>query len=96
MTNEQLTALRKVAISLLKDCFEDEVDHLELKLIRDTQAPRFEALKDTHPEIHEDFMRARSVHHENLLKNRKNRVAILTKIAEGNFADVEKIAAVLK
>jgi len=96
MTPEQLTALRKVTINLLDDSYKEEIAHLELRLIRDTQAPRFEALKDTYPEIYEDFMKARNVHHETILKTRKNRVPILTKIAEGNFTDIEKIAALLK
>lgn len=75
--------IRKVALELLIDCFADEVAHLELRMIRDNQAPRFHALKDTHPEIYEDFMRARSEHHETLLRNRQKRERILKQIIEG-------------
>lgn len=73
---------KKIALDLLRDCFQDEIAHLELRMIRDTQAPRFEALKESHPEIYEDFMRARFGPHETLLKNRRKRVEILTKFIE--------------
>ena len=75
--------IRGVALELLIDCFADEVAHLELRMIRDNQAPRFQALKDTHPEIYADFMRARSEHHEILLRNRQKRERILKQIIEG-------------
>ena len=55
---------KNVLLKLLKDCFEDEIAHLELRMIRDSQAPRFELLKETHPEIYEDFMQARNGPHE--------------------------------
>jgi len=73
---------KEIALNLLRDCFEDELSHLELRMIRDAQAPRFLALKDSHPEIYEDFMKARTGPHEILLKNRKKRVDILTKYIE--------------
>lgn len=72
----------RLLMELLRDAFADEMAHLELRVIRDTQAPRFEALKDTHPEIYEDFMRARSGPHEVLLKNRNRRVQLLKRIIE--------------
>lgn len=77
--------IREIALDLLKDALEDEVAHLELRIIRDTQAPRFEALKDTHPEIYEDFMKARTGPHEVLKKNRTKRVEVLTSIIEGKW-----------
>lgn len=73
---------KESALDLLKDCFEDEIAHLELRMIRDTQAPRFAALKDTHPEILTDFLHARTGPHEVLHRNRKKRVAILTQFIE--------------
>lgn len=73
---------KNTALDLLKDCFEDEIAHLELRIIRDTQAPRFEALEKTHPEIVMDFRKARTGPHEILLKNRRKRVEILTKYIE--------------
>ena len=39
--------LRELALDLLRDCFEDEIAHLTLRMIRDAQAPRFEALKES-------------------------------------------------
>jgi hypothetical protein len=74
--------IRKVALDLLRDCFEDEIAHLELRIIRDDQAPRFEALKETHSEIYEDFMKARTGPHEVLLNNRRKRVEVLRSIVE--------------
>lgn len=74
--------MRQELVDLLKDAFEDEIQHLELRNIRDTQAPRFEALKESHPEIYEDFMKARTGPHEILLKNRRKRVEVLTKLIE--------------
>lgn len=73
---------KKTALKLLAAAFEDELAHLELRMIRDAQAPRFEALKDTHPEIYEEFMKARTGPHEVLLKNRRERVKILTEYIE--------------
>jgi len=75
--------MKKVILDLLKDCYEDEIVHLELRMIRDAQQPRFEALKESHPEIYKDFMAARNQWHEILLRNRKKRVDTLTKIVEG-------------
>lgn len=74
--------IKEIALNLLKDCFADEISHLELRMIRDAQAPRFEALKESNPEIYQDFMKARSGPHEILLKNRRKRVKILTGIIE--------------
>jgi uncharacterized protein with gpF-like domain len=78
-------SVKRQIIDLLKDCYEDELAHLELRMIRDAQAPRFEALKDTHPEIYEDFMKARGQWHEILLRNRRKRVEILTGIIENSL-----------
>ena len=77
--------MEKIILDLLKDCYEDELAHLELRMIRDAQQPRFEALKESHPEIYKDFMAARNEWHEILLKNRKKRVETLTKIIEGQI-----------
>lgn len=74
--------MKKVLIDLLKDCYEDELAHLELRIIRDAQEPRFEALKETNPEIYNDFMRARGEWHEILLRNRRKRVEVLTGLIE--------------
>lgn len=77
--------MKKVIMGLLKDCYEDELVHLELRMIRDAQQPRFEALKESHPEIYRDFMIARNKWHEVLLRNRRKRVKVLTKIIEGEI-----------
>ena len=74
--------MKTIFLSLLRDAFEDELAHLELRIIRDAQAPRFAALKETHPEIYADFMTARNGPHEVLLCNRRKRVEILTKLIE--------------
>lgn len=74
--------IKMVALDLLRDCYEDEVAHLELRMIRDAQAPRFEALKETHPEIYRDFLAARTGPHEVLLKNRRKREAMLREMIE--------------
>lgn len=73
---------KEIVLDLLKDCFEDEIAHLKLRIIRDLQSPRFEELKETHPEIWKDFMVARSGPHEVLLKNRRKRVKMLTEYIE--------------
>ena len=73
---------KMVAMDLLRDCFEDEMAHLELRMIRDAQAPRFKELEETHPEIYRDFMAARSGPHEVLLRNRNKRVEALKKLIE--------------
>ena len=75
--------MKRVLLDLLKDCYEDELAHLQLRLIRDAQQPRFEALKESHPEIYKDFMAARQEWHEILLRNRKKRIEVLTEIIEG-------------
>jgi hypothetical protein len=77
--------VKDVVMEMLEQAYEDEIHHLKLRRIRDTQAPRFEALKDTHPEIYSDFMKARTGPHEVLLKNRRKRVQILTDIVEGKY-----------
>ncbi len=43
--------IRQIALELLRDCFEDEIAHLELRMIRDDQAPRFEKLRATYSEF---------------------------------------------
>lgn len=78
--------MKKAILDLLKDCYEDEIVHLQLRMIRDAQQPRFEALKDSHPEIYRDFMAARNEWHEVLLRNRRKRVEMLAKIVEGEIA----------
>ena len=77
-----MTVDKEVLIDLLEDAYQDEIAHLRLRVIRDTQAPRFEALKKSHKEIYRDFMRARTGPHEVLLKNRRKRVEVLTKLIE--------------
>ena len=69
-------------LDLLKDSYADEVAHLELRIIRDAQQPRFEALRELHPEIYDDFMAARRGPHEVLLANRRKRVKALTMMIE--------------
>lgn len=78
--------VRRTALDLLRDCYEDELAHLELRIIRDDQAPRFEKLKESQPEIWNDFMRARDEWHETLLKNRRKRIEVLRALVEGNEA----------
>lgn len=73
---------KEILLDLLSDCFEDEIEHLRLRLIRDAQEPRFKALEATHPEIYRDFMAARRGPHERLLTNRRLRVAKLTELIE--------------
>jgi hypothetical protein len=73
---------KEKALDLLQDCFADEIAHLQLRIIRDTQAPRFEALKKIHPEIYTDFMKARTGPHEVLLTNRRKRVKVLIEFIE--------------
>ncbi len=80
--NSQAT-IKELALDLLSDCYEDEIAHLTLRTIRDAQAPRFIALKKSHPQIYQDFMKARNGPHEILLKNRRKRVQVLTEIIEG-------------
>jgi uncharacterized protein with gpF-like domain len=75
--------MKQAIVDLLKNCYEDEIAHLQLRMIRDAQQPRFEALKESHPEIYRDFMAARNEWHEILLRNRRKRVETLTKIVEG-------------
>ena len=74
--------IRKEALDLLRDCFEDEIAHLELRIIRDDQTPRFESLKESHPDIWDDFVQARTGPHEVLLKNRRKRVEVLRELIE--------------
>ena len=80
--------MREVALGLLRLAHEDEVAHLKLRMIRDDQAPRFEGLKKSHPEIYKDFMEARSGPHETLLKNRVVLRDILTAVVEGRDEDL--------
>jgi len=68
--------------NLLRDSYEEEWAHTELRVIRDAQKPRFEALRDKHPEIYEDFMRAHSNLHVILSEDRKRRIRTLNKIIE--------------
>jgi DNA repair photolyase len=75
---------KEVLLSLLKDAYEDEIEHLRLRMIRDTQAPRFKDLEESHPEIYADFMKARTGPHEILLKNRNRRVEVLKLLIENH------------
>ena len=61
----------------------NEIAHLNLRIIRDNQSPRFESIKETHPEIWEDFNKARGVHHETLKKIRDKRINVLHSVVEG-------------
>lgn len=82
MTTPPTTALAEQLLDLLKDCHADEEAHLQLRLIRDAQATRFEALKNSHPEIYADFIKARTGPHEVLLRNRRKRVEVITGLIE--------------
>jgi hypothetical protein len=83
ITLNGMNHIKQTLLELLEEAFEDEIAHLQLRDIRDTQAPRFAALKESHPEIWEDFMRARTGPHEILLRNRRNRIAELQRLFEG-------------
>lgn len=82
--NQSPFPMSDTLLDLLRDCFEDEIAHLQLRLIRDAQAPRFEALKELHPEIYADFMAARNGPHETLLRNRRKRVEVITALIESS------------
>lgn len=73
---------KETLIGLLEDTFAEEICHLRLRLIRETQKPRFEALRQDIPEIHSDFLRARCVH-DKLRDARRRRIEVLTKLIEG-------------
>lgn len=73
---------KDILLDLLMNCHEDEREQLKLRMIRDAQAPRFKALKESHPEIYADFMKARTGPHEVLLRNRRKRVEVLTRLIE--------------
>ena len=75
------------ALVLLRDTYEEDCLHLELRIIRDAQAPRFEMIKAEHPENYADFIRARTGPHEVLLKNRRRRIVMLTAVIEGSRLD---------
>ena len=74
--------MQTVLLDLLRDCFSEELAHLELRMIRVSQAPRFAALKKSHPDIYRDFMRARRGPHEKLLRIRRKRIQILRSLIE--------------
>ena len=76
------TQEKEILLALLSDAYEDEIAHLQLRIIRDNQEPRFESLRETNPEIYADFMKARSGPHELLLQNRRERTRILTELIE--------------
>ena len=82
MTNNDL---KWVLLDMLRGHYADEIAHLELRMIRDRQAPRFEALKDEHPAIYADFVAARTGPHEVLLTNRRRREKILRELIEGTY-----------
>lgn len=86
----------EILLDLLRDCFADEIAHLELRLIRDAQAPRFEKLKETHPEIYRDFVAARTGPHELLLANRRKRVQVLTELIEAGAAGSVEVVCGMK
>ena len=77
--------IKKLAFDLYKNALEDEAAHMELRMIRDRQQPRFEALKDSHPDIYNDFMLARQGPHEILRSNRIDRLMVLKEIIEGKY-----------
>jgi len=74
--------IKRRLMALMKDCYEDEVAHMELRMIRDAQKPRFEALREDHPEIYKDFMRAHTEVHEILRENRVRRLEVLEDIVQ--------------
>jgi len=74
--------IKRRLMGLVKDCYEDEMAHTELRMIRDAQKPRFVALKEDHPEIYRDFMRAHTEVHEILRENRQKRLEILDDIIQ--------------
>ena len=80
-------AEQNVLMQVFLGCHDDEVSHMELRLIRDAQAPRFEELKDSHPEIYADLMYARTGPHEDLLQSRKERMINIVQLLEGTYED---------
>jgi len=81
--------LKAILLSLLEKCQEDERAHLQLRMIRDAQAPRFEQLKQTHPKIYRDFITARRGPHEMLLRNRREREWKLIELIEAMIIEDE-------
>ena len=73
---------KEILIGLLEDTFAEEICHLRLRLIREAQKPRFEALKQDIPEIHSAFLKARGVH-DKLRDARRHRIEVLTRLIEG-------------
>ena len=73
--------IKATALVLLRDAYEEECLHLELRIIRDTQEPRFEALANELPAIYADFMKARDVH-DRLRDIRHKRIKVLITIIE--------------
>ena len=71
------------AVVLLGLLFEEEINHLNLRIIRDNQAPRFASLLDEHPEIQKEFLAARVIH-DDLKRIRDKMVGILKAYIESD------------
>lgn len=67
---------RQRAIVLLELCHEEEINHLKLLLIRESQAPRFAKLTEEIPQIQNEFLAARAIH-DDLKRIREKMVVIL-------------------
>jgi len=74
--------IKATALVLLREAYEEECLHLELRIIRDAQEPRFEALAEDHPDIYADFMKARDAH-DRLRDIRHKRMKVLIAVIEG-------------
>jgi hypothetical protein len=83
--------LHKHLLKLYVCVCQEKIEHLRLRLIRDAQAPRFEALKETHPEIYRDFMAARNGPHETLLTCRDEMQTILETLLESGKPELHAL-----
>lgn len=77
---EMKANIKRCLMSLLKDCYEDQMSHTELRMIRDSQKPRLYKLSIMHPEIYKDFMRAHTEIHKILRENREKRIKAIDEI----------------
>ena len=75
--------IKEIALELLRDCFNDEIAYLQIKMRKDKYIPQLEHMQRTSSELFEDIFSENSEAHELIETNKAKRIELLKSIIRG-------------
>lgn len=80
-----MNKMKQLALELLSDCFQDEVETLRIHVMKGELRPDLEHLETQFPELFQTLISEDTPSHEIIAKNRAKRIELLKQIVNGQM-----------